>query len=73
MEAEELLSYGQHESENSIHQATAEAQTMRQQATHSESREDPELYSYRVGGELFILDKDRQLFLECETIYHRFE
>lgn len=34
--------------------------------------EDAVLHSYRIGSELFIHDADRQLFLECETIYHRY-
>jgi hypothetical protein len=36
-----------------------------------DSQEDPILFSYRIGGELFIHDSDRQSFLESETIYDR--
>lgn len=30
------------------------------------------LFSYHVGGELFIHDADRQLFLECDSVYLRY-
>jgi hypothetical protein len=76
---EEMLSFGRHESENSMNHAPGHRSTRReadrQPSGHHDSDlvEDPEQFSYRIGGELFILDSDRQSFLEGETIYHRFE
>jgi hypothetical protein len=76
---EEMLSFGRHESENSMNRPPGHRSTRReadrQPSGHHDSDlvEDPEQFSYRIGGELFILDSDRQSFLEAETIYHRFE
>jgi hypothetical protein len=38
----------------------------------SHHNEDLAHFAYRIGGELFIHDADRQMFLESESVYDRF-